>query len=178
MYRDPDDGFAAQIASTVTTNSIAGATTVRVVEDGNYAIWSYTACPWSVRITGAVTMDYVPGAELRNRWLAWDDAIAAALPSFSDLDDDLMLAGDAIAMGHASKEAAAWIDVSARRVRSEHVEAVQRWRDAATEVDRVSEVLFIAASTGTTSDLRDAIAQVASVNALRRAVTDLFGAIR
>lgn len=178
VFRDPDDGFSTVVASTLVGSSTGGATTMTIIEEGDYYLWSYTGCPWTVEIANAGSTDYVSGADLRAQWLAWDDAVGEAFAALLDPSDSLKVANAATAMGHASKEAAAWIDAMAPRVRPEQIEAVRQWRDAVSAVDRVGEAIFVAAATGSVSDVSEAVSQINDMNKLRRLVAELFAPIQ
>jgi hypothetical protein len=78
IFRNPDNGFSAPLTSTMVDSPTKGATTMSIPEAGEFYLWSYTACPWEVTIETGGGADYIAGAVLRDKWLAWDNAIGGA----------------------------------------------------------------------------------------------------
>jgi DNA-binding beta-propeller fold protein YncE len=178
LYRDPDDGFSTVISATLVDSSTSGATTASIIGDGEYYVWSYTACPWQVTISNGGHTVYVSNDDLRARWLAWDSAVADALTSLLDANDPVTVANAATAIGYASKDAASWIDATSGRVRQKQVKAVQSWRNGVAAADALGEAIYVANATGSGNQLRDAEAGVPALTTLRRKIADLFAVIQ
>lgn len=169
VYRVPDDGFAWKIAGVLVDQPLARTERIDGLKAGEYEVWAYVGCPWTVTIKGPVgAATYsVSRTMIRDAKKTWDDALVQPVQTITFESDPTKLANAALAIGHASKVAVAWID-SHGDYDPTYAKAVSLWRQAAVAYDQATQDIFVGVTTGDNATLTKGLREMANAGSFVR----------